>query len=299
MERTRKVNLLLYVTVAIYIMVMLFIKVFQIQLPMLLGLSLSQILIILPTIGYFIITKKSPLKLIRHQKMKLSVLFLVVVMAFLLIPIVTFVNSISLLFVENEVTELMTTLTSLPFVTGLFFIAILPAFVEEFVFRGVYYHTYLQNGVWKGIFLSAFIFGLMHLNINQFSYAFILGVFLAITIEATGSIVSAMIIHFIINGNSYVLSYLLNMIETETPAATTIDATIFPIYFITVAFLFVVAAICLVLVMLLYKKIAKISGRQAYFNALWKRQVHPPQKEHTIDAYLGLAILLCIVEMLR
>ena len=302
MERTRKINILLYITVAIYLAVTLCLKVFQIQLPVMLGLGLGQILVIVPTILYFVIQRTNPLQLIRFRGLKPSVVFLVILVAFLLIPVVTFINSISLLFVENEVAPVMTTLNSLPFGLGLLFIAIFPAVVEEFTFRGVYYHTYLQNGIWKGIFLSAFIFGLMHMNINQFSYAFVLGIFLALIVEATGSIFSAMLVHFIINGNSYVLSYLVS--HMQTGASTSVDMiemadmTVLPFYMLTVLFLFVVASVCLFLLYLLYKQIAKISGRELYFNALCHRKIRPPYIEPTVDIYLGLAILLCIVEMI-
>ena len=50
--------------------------------------------------------------------------------------------------------------------------------------------------------MSGLIFGLMHLNFNQFSYGFVLGVIFAAVVEASGSIYASMAIHFLINFQS-------------------------------------------------------------------------------------------------
>ena len=45
-------------------------------------------------------------------------------------------------------------------------------------------------------------------NLNQFCYATVMGIVFALLIEATGSILSTMLIHFAINGFSVVMMYL-------------------------------------------------------------------------------------------
>lgn len=59
------------------------------------------------------------------------------------------------------------------------------------------------------VVLSAFLFGCMHMNLNQFMYAFALGAYLALLVEATGSIFSSMLAHFTLNATSTVMSFLL------------------------------------------------------------------------------------------
>ena len=59
------------------------------------------------------------------------------------------------------------------------------------------------------ILLTGFLFGCMHMNLNQFIYAFALGIYLAFLVEATGSIFSSMIAHFTLNATSVVMSFLL------------------------------------------------------------------------------------------
>lgn len=60
---------------------------------------------------------------------------------------------------------------------------------EELLFRGI---VFKRLRVWTGyrlaITLSALIFGLIHLNLVQFLYAGILGLFLAFLLEKTGSL---------------------------------------------------------------------------------------------------------------
>ena len=81
------------------------------------------------------------------------------------------------------------------------------------MFRGVLFHTYRKSRMLSAILLSAFLFGCMHMNLNQFMYAFALGVYLAFLVEATGSILSSMLAHFTLNVTSVVLSFLLPVLS--------------------------------------------------------------------------------------
>ena len=57
--------------------------------------------------------------------------------------------------------------------------------------------------------MSGLVFGLFHLNINQFCYAFVIGVVFAFLVEATGSIWSSVLAHFAINTYSIKIIQLL------------------------------------------------------------------------------------------
>jgi len=122
-------------------------------------------------------------------------------------PIVVILNFISMHFVRNQVTDVLPHVLSLGLIPSLLIMALLPAFVEEFVFRGIMYHAYRQYSKTGGILLSALLFGLMHLNLNQAVYAFFLGIILAIMVEATGSLHTSMFMHFLFNGSSVALNY--------------------------------------------------------------------------------------------
>ena len=77
--------------------------------------------------------------------------------------------------------------------------AILPGICEEFCHRGLLVNGYKQLDLKKTVLLVGFLFGLMHLNIEQFFYATVIGAFLTFLVYVTGSIIPSMIIHFMNN----------------------------------------------------------------------------------------------------
>ena len=89
----------------------------------------------------------------------------------------------------------------------LFVTAVLPGICEEVAHRGMLLSTFKKFGMKKAIILTGLLFGLMHLNIEQFFYTSIIGMFLAYLVLLSGSIYPAMIIHFMNNAISVVLGY--------------------------------------------------------------------------------------------
>ncbi|MBQ7884716.1 MAG: CPBP family intramembrane metalloprotease [Clostridia bacterium] len=77
--------------------------------------------------------------------------------------------------------------------------AILPGICEEFCHRGLLVNGFKQLDIKKTVLLVGFLFGLMHLNVEQFFYASIIGMFLTLLVYITGSIIPSMIIHFMNN----------------------------------------------------------------------------------------------------
>ena len=86
-------------------------------------------------------------------------------------------------------------------------VAILPAFCEEFLHRGLLLNGTKEIGIKKAILISSLMFGLLHFNINQFFYAFVVGLLLALVAIVSKSIYPAMIIHFTNNFISVYLGY--------------------------------------------------------------------------------------------
>ena len=83
----------------------------------------------------------------------------------------------------------------------------LPGFCEETAHRGLMLGNMRNNGLKRGILLTALLFGLAHLNIVQFGYAFVVGLVLAAVVYITRSIWPAMIIHATSNFCSVYLDY--------------------------------------------------------------------------------------------
>ncbi|MDR1805220.1 MAG: CPBP family intramembrane metalloprotease [Clostridium sp.] len=85
-------------------------------------------------------------------------------------------------------------------------VAISPALLEEFAFRGVMMQTLRRYGDGFAIVMSAFVFGMFHGNIVQTPFAFMLGLVMGYLAIATGSVWTAVAIHFLNNLNSVLLT---------------------------------------------------------------------------------------------
>lgn len=223
-------------------------------------LVLSQFLYLLPVLIFLIVKKVNPKKWMPFQPLRISVLARIVLYTALLMPLVTLLNMISMLFVDNAVASVQEGLTTNTIWENLLVLAVIPAVCEEFTYRGIYYKAYRQRGVWHAILGSALVFGLMHMNFNQFFYAFALGIAFGLLLEATGSIFATMTAHFVVNGWSVVVMELSkSVVESAAPseaAELTADALIaaFGIFGV-----FAAAGVCLAGLVLI--RIAKKCGR--------------------------------------
>jgi len=94
------------------------------------------------------------------------------------------------------------------FLLGIVLVAVLPAFCEEFLHRGMLLRgTGSKIGYKRALILSSVLFGLMHLNVEQVFYATVLGLVMGAVSLATNSIWTASIIHFINNAINVYFSY--------------------------------------------------------------------------------------------
>ena len=95
-------------------------------------------------------------------------------------------------------------------------LAILPAVVEEIVFRGLLLKLFLRVGVVFAVIASSIIFAIYHLNWAQLVYQFIFGIILASIVVRTKRLWYAMILHFI--NNFIVITYTYIVGDTGTLA---------------------------------------------------------------------------------
>ena len=175
-------------------------------------LVLSQVLVQLPVVVYLAAESENPLKLISLKPVNPISLLLLVLMTFCVIPFAALLNLISQLFSGNALAGIAEVTMGGSICINLLFIALMPALSEEFAFRGVIFHSLRRSGGWFAIVLSALFFGMMHLNLNQFFYTFGIGIFMALAVEATGSLWGSVAVHFTLNANSVVLMKVLDAV---------------------------------------------------------------------------------------
>ena len=176
-----------------------------------LQLIFSQLVFALPAIIYFVFTHRDLKKgfaFLRYKKIRFSNILLCILIYICLSPVLNFFNALSMLYSTNVISAVMFDVTDeVPFLVGLLVIAVIPAFLEEFTYRGVFYNTYRLGAGFGAALLSGLLFGLVHGNLNQFTYAFVLGVIFALIVEATDSLWSTMIVHALVNAVSVVTIY--------------------------------------------------------------------------------------------
>lgn len=89
---------------------------------------------------------------------------------------------------------------------GLLNIALVPAICEEVMFRGYVQRSLERSwGVWAAILVSGFLFGLFHLQMTNILPLSTLGILLALVTWLSGSLIPAMVAHFVNNGSAVVL----------------------------------------------------------------------------------------------
>lgn len=94
-------------------------------------------------------------------------------------------------------------------------VAIVPAFCEEFLFRGLILPELLPYGRTTAVLGSAVLFGLMHQNLEQMLYATVAGVVLALVAMECGSIWGGVIIHLFNNLLSVVDEVLISRLPHQ------------------------------------------------------------------------------------
>lgn len=280
---------------------------------LLLILLSSQIMIILPAAVYLITQKINIKEAIRFKGIRLSNVMLLILFSYLISPLMGLINGLSMLYVENDTAGMIAGITqNNSFLISLFMIAMVPGILEEAVYRGVIYNQYKKVSVLGGILLSGFLFGIMHQNINQFSYAFVMGIIFAFLVEATDSILSTIIVHFIINGTSVVMLYILPMFfklmegvygpelfnaeQLIQSLGSTGDGLTAEIVLTTYG---IPAVLCSILAFMVYKAMAKNANRWEYIKGIFRRKEEDREEEREskkslFSISLILAIAICV-----
>ena len=244
------------------------------------ALLLSQVLLFVPAILFLVGSKTKMKELIAAEKPKCVTSLLVIVITYLCLPLVVTVNALSMLFVENEVTNLQPLLQGVPWWQVVLMVGVIGPISEEFVFRGVIYHGYRKSGrIITAMLLSAFLFGLMHMNFNQMSYAIVVGVMGVLLIEGTGSIFYSILFHMCINLTNVVQLLLqdsetasMNAEQTEQMIETMMQMPYKQAMCIVIAVYAVIACFTTALAGCLYYLILKKEGRVRHIRLLLSKE---------------------------
>lgn len=142
-------------------------------------------------------------EVLKIKKVPLKSLLLTIILVILIYPVILLLNGVFLSLLSNFVEyknfpmELM--LQNVPIFNYLIFMCLVPAICEEVFFRGTLTNAYNVYGEKFSIIVSALVFALFHFDIQNFIAPFLLGLLFASLIEVTGSILPAIVAHFVNN----------------------------------------------------------------------------------------------------
>ena len=109
--------------------------------------------------------------------------------------------------VSNTNIEYMNMLSNINPLLVWFLLAVLPATVEEFFFRGFLYNVTRRRSFLFSMFVTTFSFSLIHFNVVQAVYTLILGFVLFIIRDITKSIYPCLVFHLFFNSMSVFSMY--------------------------------------------------------------------------------------------
>lgn len=258
----------------------------------------------------FEVMRGTRMKLIGIRTILWTILFTI-----LILPVTYYLNMVSQLFVPNAVNETVSYFATTvgqdiwakPLWLNILYIAILPPVIEEFIFRGALFQGFRNCGLFKTAFFTALMFGLAHGNLNQFMYAFAIGMFLAYLVEASGSVFASMLAHTLINGTTVVLVFMERhlpenitsaMVEAESRTASVQDLGL--MFWIIGA---AIAGACMVLAIIVLRTIARASGREVVYQEARKGKDRIKGKEgrvFSVELLIGIMIpvIFIAIEMI-
>ena len=265
--------------------------------------ALVELELLIPVVVILIRNRFEVMRGTRMKRIGIRVILWTILLAVILLPVTNYLNLLSQLFVPNNIVlriEHYSLLTGTevwekPVLLNLIYMAVLPAVVEEYLFRGVMFQCLRSCGLFKTAVITALMFALAHGNLNQFLYAFAVGLFLAYLVEASGSVYASMLAHMCLNSVTVLLVYLgrflpENMRNMLIEAGNTSVQDLSLVYWIIYG---VIAVGCIILAVIVIRTIAKASERELIYREARKGHGRLKGKEgrvFSVELLVGLLI---------
>jgi CAAX amino terminal protease family. len=162
---------------------------------------------------------------------------------------------------------------------------------EEALFRGVIQRAYESMGWKKGILLTAFLFGLMHMDFQKLLGTFLLGFLIGYLVYKTNSIFIGMFAHFCNNSFAVLIAYAVTKSGKASAASANgeADLSVFTnmpagqILGVVIVY-FIMLVVCISIIIGLVKLLNRVAGRRA---AGSRSELDMPQESLSAD-YKGL-----------
>ena len=257
---------------------------------------LSELCLLIPAC-YYLFKGRVGLKRQLHLNgvSRVSTLMLSLVYLICCYPLVIAMNAFTISITSNEAQSITDEFAGVsPFLVWLI-VGFIGPVVEEIVFRGMILGGLRSTGrILSAIVLSGFLFGLMHLNLNQFSYTVIMGIFWGLLVEASGSILTSMICHISMNSLSVIMVFAIgDSLEEVTGLLGESEEAISSMQFIGVGIVsLIIGTGFAVLAMLILKAIALNEGRTGCVENIFRKKIRAEKYGHLFSVPLIIGMIL-------
>lgn len=188
----------------------------------LLFLIVSQLCVYLPPIwAYFFITRESPRSVFSLKAMGIKNILLIIGISIFIQPFLMLVSTLSSYVFGTETSDYIKSFSSLPIYYTVLSTSVFPAVFEELSFRGIVFSNLRSKSLLKACLFTGLLFGMAHLNGEQFFYAFFMGAVFCYLVYKTGSLAASMLSHFTINFTQTMLTlyYIKTGVYDTAPQA--------------------------------------------------------------------------------
>ncbi|MBQ7103003.1 MAG: CPBP family intramembrane metalloprotease [Anaerotignum sp.] len=166
---------------------------------------LAQLFCFLPPLAfYFFYTKKDVKQTLRLKPLGWKNALILLSFGVSIQPVMSLLSYMTALFFPNPVEQSIEGIQQSGLIISMLSVAIIPGLLEEAFSRGILLSGYGFLGKWKAAFASALLFGLLHMNPQQFLYAFVVGFIFCFLVDRTDSLYASILPHMVINGTTVV-----------------------------------------------------------------------------------------------
>ncbi|MBR5467823.1 MAG: CPBP family intramembrane metalloprotease [Firmicutes bacterium] len=163
-----------------------------------------------PVIVYFMFSMDYVSDIIKINNPGILNILIITAISVFIQPLLMLISGISSLFFEPKTADYISTFMTLPLYYTILSTAFFPALTEEIAFRGIVFSNLKEKTLLKACVFSGLLFGMAHLNGEQFFYAFFMGIIFSYFVQRTDSIISSIVSHFVINGSQTLMTlYML------------------------------------------------------------------------------------------
>jgi len=172
-------------------------------------LIFQQMLLLLLPLIVWLFWRKEKLNLPIASLDKMNVILIIFICIFIQ-PGMMLISGLTSLFFPNMVSEVVFGMMQQPYWLLILAVAVTPAICEELVFRGYIQSAYKDIPFKKAALINGLFFAIIHMNLQQFPYAFVMGIIFAYMVFYTRSIYAGILAHFLINASQVTLGRAIN-----------------------------------------------------------------------------------------